>query len=220
MLKRVFYIIILSFIVALSAWATSPCTTCTYPGTNNNCGDADDTTFCAATLSLSDVQDALDAGINSGETDYTIYLPSGTSDWGSGNYLIVESSTTKNTRIIGYGKTNTIINNLRIRATSYSNSFRIVEIGHLTGHGQSNSGAFMYGRMRPAIRTGVADQTLTDEIYWHDLAITLYNSNYNLHFEGWKGVISGLDLTCLTNAPSQGDYGITVHGDGHYSDSR
>jgi len=164
-------------------------------------------------LCLADVQDALDAALSDGATNVTIYIPASSPHpfvWSNGASLFIPDGTTKNIRLIGSGQSTTEITHFRIRLPA-NGVCHIVEFAHMTVDGNGTSGAMMSNRMR----AGTPGKVL----YWHDFTMKDYNAVYNLHLEGWLGVISGITMIGVDKA-GQSDYGITFHGDGQYSDHK
>ena len=172
---------------------------------------SDINTFCAESASLLDVQSAVNSALASSELDVIVFIPQEEVTWVSGTRLSISTGSSKKLRLIGAGISSTIITHFQIDLPVNGMS-NLVEVGHFTAYGApeglwSNFG-FMDYRIRPF--------NIGDEIYWHDLVIDRYGVNYNLHFEGWHGVVSNVNLTCRDRS-GQNPYGITIHGDGKYS---
>jgi hypothetical protein len=91
-----------------------------------------------------------------------------------------------------------------------STKLNLVEFGQIDCNGNQAVASMLDYRLRP--------ETLNTELYWHDFSVEGYTSSYTLTFEGWLGVVSNVDMTCKDDPDHQNPYGITVHGDGVYSD--
>jgi hypothetical protein len=170
-------------------------------------------TFCASSCNLDDVQAAADDAMASGLADTTIYIPSCSPDpcsWPEGEKLVLNTDVNKTIRLIGSGVESTRIVHFQIDVPG-SGKLNLVELGHISCDGNEATPSMIDHRIRP--------ETLNTELFWHDFKITGYTGNYTLHFEGWHGVVSNLDMTCRDIPyPTQNPYGIAVHGDGVYSD--
>jgi hypothetical protein len=202
---RRLFIIIMFLIIAKPSFAIN--------SADVNCSASN--TFCAASCSLSDLQAAVDKALNSKLPDVIVYIPSKGSPatWVEGTKLSINADSATKVHLIGSGVQTTDITNFQIDLPSNGVS-NLVEVADFSAHGngKNSSFGFMDYRLRPP--------ALWDELYWHDLVISNYGANYTLHFEGWKGLISHLDLTCVDDPTSQNDYGIVVHGDGTYSEHK
>jgi hypothetical protein len=175
-----------------------------------NCDDAN--TFCAASCALSDIQTAADSAMASGSADTTIYIPACTPNaytWTAGEKLVLKTDPSKVIRVIGSGRDTTRIIHFQIDVPS-STKLNLVEFGQIDCNGNQAVASMLDYRLRP--------ETLNTELYWHDFSVEGYTSSYTLTFEGWLGVVSNVDMTCKDDPDHQNSYGITVHGDGVYSD--
>ena len=93
-----------------------------------DCGDADASTFCAATCSNGDIQTAVSAAISYG--DGIVYVPEGECQW-TGD-VDVQTGADNDLCIIGEGKTKTkitLINNNQFYANKRSN---LIQIGYMS----------------------------------------------------------------------------------------
>lgn len=148
----------------------------------------------------------------SGLTDTTIHIPACTPDpytWAAGEKLALQTDSSKVIRLIGSGQNATIIVHFQIDVPD-STQLNLVEFGHIGCDGNQEIDSMLDYRLRP--------ETLNTELYWHDFSIEGYTGSYTLTFEGWMGVVSRANMICKDNGAHQNAYGITVHGDGVYSD--
>lgn len=148
----------------------------------------------------------------SGIQDTTIVVPACDPNpytWASGSKLVLVTDPTKVIRLIGSGTDTTEIVNFQIDVPD-STKLNLVELGHMSLDGNDENHSLTDYRLRP--------ETLFVELYWHDLIIKNYASTYTLTFEGWFGLISNIEMWCEDRGSTQNPYGITVHGDGVYSD--
>lgn len=197
--KKLMYVFIfILFCVPFNSWSIEP--------SDINCNDA--TTWCAASCGLADVQTAVDAALANSAFDVIVYIPAGNCTWINGTKLDVATGTKKDIRVIGSGEGSTKIIHFRIHLPTDGAS-HIAELAHITMDGNGTSGAMMDMRMRASS----PGRTL----HWHDFTMKNYNANYNLHFEGWIGLIDHATMYGVNQA-GQSHYGITFHGDGQYSD--
>ena len=175
-----------------------------------NCDDAN--TFCASSCAFNDVQAAADNAMASGLADTTIYIPACSPNpysWIAGQKLALQTDPAKVIRLIGAGRNMTRIVHFQIDVPA-STKLNLVEFGHISCDGHQVIGSLLDYRLRP--------ETLYTELYWHHFSVTGYTASYTLTFEGWLGVVSNMEMTCRDNGANQNAYGITVHGDGVYSD--
>lgn len=175
-----------------------------------NCNDAH--TFCAVSCALNDVQAAANNAMASELSDTTIYIPICESNpyvWGVGDKLVLNTNPSKVIRLLGSGQDSTRIVHFQIDVPS-STQLNLVEFGHIGCNGNQAVDAMLDYRLRP--------ETLNTELYWHHFSVEGYTTGYTLTFEGWLGVVSHLDMTCRDNGTGQNAYGVTIHGDGVYSD--
>jgi len=211
-------ILLILFILVIPgiSYAKSSCTTCTYPGTGNDCGDEDTGTFCAASCTQSDIQTAVTAALASGVTDLTVYVPACDIEWTPGQKLIINTGSTKDLRLIGYGEASTKIKYFQMGygASGNGNYANLIEWGHMYVY----SNGVLTTPVQSARLRAYASQ-IGKEIYWHHLTILDYKVEYPIHLEGWLGVISSMTLR-VVDRDGQNPYGITIHGNGQYSNHK
>lgn len=175
-----------------------------------DCQDA--ATFCADSCALDDVQAAADSAMASGLADVLIHIPACTPNpytWTAGEKLALATDANTVIRLVGAGRDATTIVHFQIDVPA-STQLNLVEFGHIGCNGNEAVSAMLDYRMRPEMRD--------TELYWHDFSVRGYTGSYTLTFEGWLGVVSNVDMVCHDNGASQNAYGITVQGDGVYSD--
>lgn len=185
------------------------CALCIEPGALN-CTDQN--TFCSASCDFKDVQAAADSAMASGLADTTIYIPACSPNpytWSAGQKLLLQTDPSRAIRLIGSGKDTTVIKHFQIDVPESTN-LNLVELGYLGCDGNQTVVSMLDYRLRP--------ETLNTELYWHHFSVDGYTGGSTLTFEGWRGVVSNVEMTCHDRAAGQNAYGITVHGDGIYSD--
>ncbi len=168
--------------------------------------------FPAASCALPDVQAAADAAMASAKSDVTIYVPACSTlpcSWAQGTALSLDGEPGKKFRLIGSGTQTTHILHFQIDLP-VNGVLDLVEVAYITADGNGATSNMLDYRLRP--------ETLNNELVWHDLVVQGYTGGYTLTLEGWKGVVSNIVVRCADNPSGQNPYGITVQGDGEYSD--
>ena len=167
----------------------------------------------AASCSAVDIQTAVNMVLGSGDADNTVNIPACNIVWTVGEKVNVSTGLSKKIRLIGSGQSTTKIKYFQIGVPSDTLVSHIVEWAHMTvwSDGVTNL---------PPISARLRSDPPGQELYWHDITIDSYKTNYVLHLEGWRGVITRFTMIGVDIPSGQNNYGIGIHGDGVYSAHR